>query len=104
MALEIWSMDFVSLIMMSFSIVMLLAGIFAAVFGTGKSRAYGGVIAVVGLAILLIWIYLCGFSNIDFLKAVPLWDVFINGIINLIGILIGALIAVGIFLMAVLKS
>jgi len=104
MALAIWSMDFVSLIIMAFSIVMLLAGIFAAIFGKGKSRAYGGVIAVVGLAILLVWIYLCGFSNIQFFRSIQLWDVFIDGIINLIGILIGALIAVGIFLMAVLKS
>ena len=42
MALEIWSMDFVSLVVVAFSIVMLLAGILAAVFGSGKAKGYGG--------------------------------------------------------------
>ncbi|MBO4357016.1 MAG: hypothetical protein J5813_02460 [Candidatus Methanomethylophilaceae archaeon] len=104
MALEIWSMDFVSLVVVAFSIVMLLAGILAAVFGSGKAKGYGGVMAVVGVALLGIWIWLCGFSDIQLFADVPLWDVFIDGIINLIGILIGALIAVGIFLVVVLKS
>ena len=97
-------MDFVSLVVVAFSIVMLLAGILSAVFGSGKAKGYGGVMAVVGVALLGIWIWLCGFSDIQLFADVPLWDVFIDGIINLIGILIGALIAVGIFLVVVLKS
>ncbi len=97
-------MDFVSLIVVAFSIVMLLAGILAAVFGTGKAKAFGGVMAVIGVALLGIWIWLCGYSDIEIFAEVPLWDVIINGIINLIGILVGALIAVGIFLVVVLKS
>lgn len=104
MALEIWSMDFVSLVVVAFSIVMLLAGILAAVFGTGKAKACGGVMAVIGVALIGIWIWLCGYSDIEVFTDVPLWDVFIDGVINLIGILVGALIAVGIFLAVVLKS
>jgi len=97
-------MDFVSLIVIAFAVVMLLAGILAAFFGTGKARGFGGVMAVIGVALIGIWIWLCGYSDIALFRSIPLWDVFIDGIINLIGILIGALIAVGIFLVVVLKS
>jgi hypothetical protein len=97
-------MDFVSLIVVAFGIVMLLAGVLAAAFGTGKARAYGGVMAVVGIALVGLWIWLCGYSDIEILRNVNLWDVFIDGVINLLGILIGALVAVGIFLVVVLKS
>jgi hypothetical protein len=97
-------MDFVSLIVVAFAIVMLLTGILAAAFGAGKAKICGGVMAVVGVALVGIWIWLCGYSDIQPFTSVNLWDVFIDGIINLIGIMIGALIAVAIFLVVVLKS
>jgi len=97
-------MDFVSVIVIAFAVVMLLAGILAAFFGTGKARGFGGLMAVIGVALIGIWIWLCGYSDIALFRNIPLWDVFIDGIINLIGILVGALIAVGIFLVVVLKS
>jgi len=104
MALEIWSLDFVSLVVIAFAVLMLITGIVAAAFGTGKAKIFGGVMAVVGVAVVGIWVWLCAYSGISPFSEVPLWDVFIDGIINLIGILIGALIAVGIFLVVVLKS
>jgi len=104
MVLEIWSMDFVSLVVVAFSIVLLLAGIIAASFGAGKAKIYGGIMTVVGIALLGIWIWLCGYSDVDLFRDVPLWDVFMDGLINLIGIAVGALVAVGIFLVVVLKS
>ena len=97
-------MDFVSLVVVAFAIVMLIAGLLAAFFGTGRAKAFGALMAVIGIALLGIWIWLCGFSDIAVFADVNLWDVFIDGIINLIGILVGALIAVGIFLVVVLKS
>ena len=97
-------MDFVSLIVVAFAIVMFIAGLLAAFFGTGKAKACGGLMAVVGVALVGIWIWLCGYSDIELFTDINLWDVFIDGIINLIGILVGALIAVGIFLVVVLKS
>ena len=104
MVLEIWSMDFVSLVVVAFSIVLLLAGIIAASFGAGNAKIYGGIMTVVGIALLGIWIWLCGYSDISLFRDVPLWDVFMDGLINLIGILVGALVAVGVFLVVVLKS
>jgi len=97
-------MDFVSLVVIAFAVVMLLAGLLAAFFGSGKAKGYGGLMCVVGIALLGVWIWLCGYSDIEMFRNVPLWDVFIDAIINLIGILIGALVAVVIFLAVVLKS
>jgi hypothetical protein len=104
MALEIISMDFVSLIVVAFAIVMLLTGILAAAFGAGKAKGYGGLMTVIGIVLLGVWIWLCGFSDISVFRDVNLWDVVIDGIINLLGVIVGALIAVGIFLVVVLKS
>jgi hypothetical protein len=102
MDLDIWS--FLTIIIFVFALVMMIAGIFSAYFGAGKNRAYGGVIFVVGLIVGGVWAYLVGFSEIEPFYAVPAWDVMYDAIINLIAVLIGALIAIGIFLVVVLKS
>lgn len=102
--MDIISWDFLTLIIIVFSIVMLLAGLFSAYFGKGKNRAYGILVAVIGLVVGLIWLYLCKWSGIEPFCNVGLWDIVYNAIVYLIGILIGALIAVGIFLVTVLKS
>ena len=102
--MELISMSFLTLIVLAFALVILLAGVFSAFFGSGKSRAYGGVMAIIGLVVGVVWVYLTGFSDISPFYEVYTWDVIYNAILNLVGILIGALVAVGIFLVAVLKS
>ncbi|MDR1690756.1 MAG: hypothetical protein LBR42_02775 [Candidatus Methanoplasma sp.] len=102
MDLDIWS--FLTIIIFVFALVMMIAGIFSAYFGAGKNRAYGGIIFAVGLIVCLVWAYLVGFSGIEPFYAVPAWDVMYDAIINLIAVVIGALIAIGIFLVVVLKS
>ena len=97
-------MDFLTVAVIAFSIVIILAGLFTAYFGTGKSRSVGFAMLVVGLVVGVVWAYLCGYSDIDTFRKVAMWDVFLRALINLIGVLIGALIAVGIFLVAVMKS
>lgn len=102
--MDIISWEFLSLIILVFSVVMILAGIFSAYFGKGKNRAYGILIAVIGLVIGLIWVYLLNWSDVDTFRDIDGWDIVYNAIVYLIGILIGALAAVGIFLVTVLKS
>lgn len=102
--MDIISWEFVSLIIMVFAVVMVLAGAFSAYFGKGKNRAYGIIIVVVGLVVGIVYAYLLMDGPIDAIKDVSGWDVLYNAIVNLIAILIGALIAVGIFLVSVLKS
>ena len=102
MDLDIWS--FLTIIIFVFALVMMIAGIFSAYFGAGKNRAYGGIIFAVGLIVCIVWAYLVGYSEIDPFYGVPAWDVMYNAFIYLIAVLIGALIAIGIFLVVVLKS
>ena len=102
MEFEIYS--FLTLVVFAFALVMLVAGIFSAYFGSGKSKAAGGAMAIIGLIVGIIWAYLVGFSDIEPFCDVATWDVVYTAIISLIDILIGALVAVGIFLVVVLKS
>ncbi|MBR6203927.1 MAG: hypothetical protein IKQ60_02540 [Candidatus Methanomethylophilaceae archaeon] len=97
-------MTFVTLIVLAFAIVMVVAGAFAAILGSGKSRAFGGVMAVAGLLVCVIWAYLVGWSDISPFCEVELYETVYNAVVNLIGVVIGALVAVGIFLVVVLKS
>lgn len=100
-----WTLwGFLTIIIFVFSLVMIVAGIFSAYFGAGKSRAYGGALFAVGLVICIVWAYLVGYSSIEPFCSVPAWDVMYDALINLIAVLIGALIAIGIFLVVVLKS
>ena len=98
------AMSFLTLVVFAFALVMLVAGIFSAYFGSGKSKAAGGAMAIIGLVVGIVWAYLVGFSDISPFCDVNTWDTVYVAIISLIGILIGALVAVGIFLVVVLKS
>ena len=97
-------MSFLTLVVFAFALVMLVAGLFSAYFGSGKSRAAGIAMALIGLILGIVWADLVGDSGISPFTEVDAWDVVYNAIIDLLGIVIGALIAVGIFLVVVLKS
>lgn len=97
-------MSFFTIIIFVFALVLVIAGLFTAGFGSGRSRTVGIVLLVVGLAIGIIWAYLVGYSDIAMFADVAAWDVVYDAFINIIAALIGALAAVGIFLVAVMKS
>ncbi|MDR3282872.1 MAG: hypothetical protein LBS92_04595 [Candidatus Methanoplasma sp.] len=102
MDIGIW--DFLTVVMFVFALVMMVAGLFSTYFGAGKSRAYGVAILAVGLVVAVAWAYLVGYSDIEPLCNVAAWDVMYDAIINAIAVIIGALVAIGVFLVAVLKS
>lgn len=102
MNLDIWS--FLTIVIFVFALVMMITGIFSAYFGAGKNRTYGGIIFAVGFIVCIVWAYLVGFSGIEPFYSVSAWDIMYEALIYLIAILIGALIAIGIFLVVVLKS
>jgi len=93
--------DFLTVMLLTFALFMVLAGAFTAYFGSGKSRMIGVVLLVVGLAVGLLWVYLAGFTDI-----VDVWlgDVIWVAFLNIIAAVIGALIAIGLFLLAIMKS
>ncbi len=102
--MDIDIMSFLTLVVFAFALVMLVAGIFSAYFGSGKSKVAGGAMAIIGLIVGIVWAYLIIWSNTSPFCDVATWDTIYTAIIGLIGILIGTLIAVGIFLVVVLKS
>jgi hypothetical protein len=95
------TMEFLTVLLLTFGLFMILAGAFTAYFGSGKSRMIGVVLLVVGLVVAVLWIYLGGFSdtiNVDLSGVI--WTAFLN----IIAAVIGALIAIGVFLLAIMKS
>lgn len=98
-------LDFVSVIILAFAAVMFMAGVFTAYFGNGKSRTAGFLMLIAGIAVGVLWVFLChGFGTEPIISGVDIWNVFWSAFVDLIGVLIGAIVAVAIFLIAVLKS
>lgn len=86
---------------MTFGLFMVLAGAFTAYFGSGKSRTIGVVLLIIGLVVGILWVYLAGFTS-----TINVWvgDVVWTAFVNILAAVIGALIAVGAFLLAIMKS
>jgi len=93
-----------SMIMLTFSVATIIAGIFTAYFGSGKSRIVGSVLIIFGLVVGVVFLWFAG--NLSFLGTAPYSFGFIilESIIAVIGAIIGALIALGIFLLAIMKA
>lgn len=93
--------EFMSVLVLTFGLFMVLAGAFTAYFGSGKSRIIGVVLLVVGIVVGLVWIAIAAFgTTVDVKVADVVWDAFLN----IIAAVIGALIAIGVFLVAIMKS
>ncbi|UCH71917.1 MAG: hypothetical protein JSW62_05860 [Thermoplasmatales archaeon] len=101
-----WTDFLLSMLMLVFGIASILAGIFTAYFGSGKSRAVGFVLIIIGLIVFIIFLWFAGL--LGFMGDAPIsWagkGIIVNGIVAVIGAIIGALIALGIFLMAIMKA
>ena len=95
-------LNFVTVIVLAFAIALFLAGVFTAYFGNGKSRKAGFLMLIVGLAIGIIWGVLSGGGSAPL--NVNLLDVFLSALGTMIAVLIGAIVALAIFLVAVMKS
>jgi hypothetical protein len=95
-------MEFLTVLILVFALFMLLAGIFTAYFGSGKSRMIGVVLLVVGLVVGILWVVLAmdSVDMIDVDLSNVVWDAFLY---ILSGVL-GALAAIGVFLVAIMKS
>ncbi len=93
---------FVSMCMLVFAIGTIIAGLFTAYFGSGKSRAIGAVLLLVGLIVGIVF-YNYG-SGALWGNAEWNWELVKNGLSAVIGAIIGALIALGIFLAGIMKA
>ena len=92
-----------SMLMLVFAVASIIAGIFTAYFGSGKSRAVGAILIVIGLVVGVLFLSFAGIlSFIDL--GYSFGGVVVNGVLAVIGAIIGALIALGIFLLAIMKA
>jgi hypothetical protein len=96
---------FLSMLMLVFAIASIIAGIFTAYFGSGKSRAVGAILIIIGLIVGALFLWFAGVLPLG--ESAICWaneDVVLNGIVAVVGALIGALIALGVFLLAIMKA
>ena len=99
--------QFLSMLMLVFAIASIVAGIFTAYFGSGKSRAVGFGLSIIGVLVFVIFLY--GASILENFMGTPtgLLDfshTIVSGIVAILGALVGAVIALGIFLLAIMKA
>jgi hypothetical protein len=95
--------QFLTILLLVFGLFLILAGIFTAYFGSGKSRTIGVVLLVVGLVVGVLTglLYHNGtFGGQSNQLGSLLWESFLV----IVAAVIGALVAVGIFLVAIMKS
>jgi hypothetical protein len=95
---------FLVVLLLVFALFLILAGIFTAYFGSGKSRTIGVALLVVGLVvgILIGWLYSAG--DFGSKSGLSLPDLIIESLLVIVAAVIGALVAIGIFLVAIMKS
>lgn len=106
MAIEINLLDmFLSILVLAFGIFSLIAGAFTAYFGTGRSRSIGGALMVLGVIGFIILLWFMGMFGSSVSRPL-VWDtaMVVAGFVAVIGAIVGALVALGIFLVAIMKS
>ncbi len=97
-AFELWT--FVTILLLTFSLFLLITGAFTAYFGSGKSRKIGAGLLVGGLVVGVFWGYYAGPMN----SSVDLVGIIVQSIGVIIAAVIGAAAAIGLFLLAIMKS
>lgn len=96
--------EILTIFLLVFGLLLLVIGIFTAYFGSGKSRAIGGGLLAIGLIIGLVWIYMAGPASGPNLGNIFLKDLIIGSIAIIGAAILGAVAAIGLFLLAIMKS
>jgi hypothetical protein len=101
-AVDIGGWQFLTILLLVFGLFLILAGVFTAYFGSGKSRTIGVALLVVGLIVGLLTAYLYHSGDLGPTRGLGalIWESFLV----ILAAVIGALVAVGIFLVAIMKS
>jgi hypothetical protein len=102
-AVSIGVWQFLAILLLVFALFLILAGIFTAYFGSGKSRTIGIVLLVGGLVVgvLIAWLYHAGNFGAS---SNQLGSLILEAFLVMVAAVIGALVAIGIFLVAIMKS
>ena len=94
---------FVAVMLLVFALFLILAGIFTAYFGSGKSRTIGVALLVVGLVVGVLIGYLYHAGSFGAASG-ELGALVFQAFLVIVAAVIGALVAIGIFLVAIMKS
>ncbi len=98
-----FSAVFFSTLLLAFGFTLFVAGLFGAKFGQGKSRGVGFVLSLVALLIIALFAGLT-WELIPGLSPVFDPDIIASSIVAVLAAMLGSLIAVGAFIMAVMRS
>ena len=99
--------QFLSMLTLVFAIASIVAGLFTAYFGSGKSRGVGFGLIILGLLVFVIFLFGAGLLEnfmgtpsgmLDFSNTI------VQGVVAILGALVGAIVALGIFLLAIMKA
>jgi len=97
---------FGSILLLSFGMFTLLSGAFTAYFGAGKSRKIGLGLSILGMLALILF---AGFTwgGIQALRALGVsWDskVVMEGVVAVVAATVGAFLALGLFLVSIMRA
>lgn len=95
---------FLSMMMLVFAIASIIAGIFTAYFGSGKSRAVGAILIIIGLIVFVLFVWFAGYLGSREAVPISFHGIIAEAVVAVIGAVIGALVALGIFLLAIMKA
>jgi len=93
--------NFVTVLLLTFAIFMILAGGFTSYFGTGKSRIVGIALLVAGIIVGIVWL---AAASLNHYTDPGLTDVIWGAFLNIVAAIIGAVIAILVFLLAIMKT
>jgi len=97
------AMTFLTILLLTFSLFLVITGAFTAYFGSGKSRKIGSGLLVGGLVVGVLWAL--GVGPYTFISnAIDLSGVLTEAIGVILAAAIGAAVAIGLFLLAIMKS
>jgi len=95
---------FLVVLLLVFALFLILAGIFTAYFGSGKSRTIGVALLVVGLVVGVLIGFLYAYGDFGSKNGLSLPDLIVQSLLVIVAAVVGALVAIGIFLVAIMKS
>jgi hypothetical protein len=93
-------LTFLTILLMTFALFLVITGAFTAYFGSGKSRKIGVGLLIGGLIVGLLWGWYAGPAA----PSVDLLTVIAQSIGVILAAIIGAAAAIGLFLLAIMKS
>lgn len=97
-------MVFVIVLLLSLGLFLIIAGAFTSYFGSGKSRKVGVGLLILGIVIGLL-VFLFDYQGYLLDPGSGLFaNIIIPSIVVILSFVVGAVIAIGLFLLAIMKS